>query len=140
MNTSTEKRNITENLPIYKCTTRYVHTLLEYSKNFNKDFKRTLCDTMCKKALELPFLIQKINVEINQEKKWGYISDFIAIFGTVKYMTQESCELRCISPGQLSVLSLLEEEIGKQATGWKHHVESVINKLNDLSSAVGERS
>jgi hypothetical protein len=129
--TPKEKRNITENLPIYKCTVRYVHTLLEYSKNYNRDFKRTLCDSMCRNALELPLLLQKINVEIDTSKKWGYISDFIAKFGAIRFMTQESCELKCISRGQLGVLSLMEEEIGRQATGWKHHIESLLLKKEE---------
>lgn len=109
---------LSNELPVYIDTLKYIQAVINTNKNFPRDIKHTIGQKWIEKSIELPTYIVKANMFKSERE--AYLTDFICEFEFCKMVVNLAGENRWISRKQQSNLMYLEAQIGKQVTAWKN--------------------
>ncbi len=108
---------LTSELKVYKDMVTLTNKVLDAREHFSKGFKYAFGDRLLITALDCCELIQFANMD--RAKRFQYLTDFTAKFGTLRLMLSICRDRRQISLTETTDLILLVDEIGKEITGWK---------------------
>ena len=106
---------LAEELSIYKATYDLVLVIFNLVKNFKKEYKYTLGESLKKEAIKAITNIYRAN--INQEKK-EYLAKARENIEVIRLYVRLSKDLHQISVKQLAHISGYLENVSKQLTGW----------------------
>ena len=119
---------LSNELPVYIDTLKYIQAVINTNKNFPRDIKHTIGQKWIEKSIELPTYIVKANMFKSERE--AYLTDFICEFEFCKMVVNLAGENRWISRKQQSNLMYLEAMIGKQVTAWKNASKPRYRKRN----------
>ena len=103
-------------LPIYKAAYDLLKLAAEITRNFPRDFKRSIGEKVRDECVEIVTLIFKANVSTN---KVPHIETLLERVQVIELLLRLSKDLRFISTKQYSSVIDITDQIGKQSTGWK---------------------
>lgn len=118
---------LSNELPVYIETYRYIQAVLDTHKNFPRDIKHTIGQEWIRVAVSLPTFIVRANMFKSERE--AYLTDFICEFEHCKLIVRLAGDNRWISRKQQSNLMYLEATIGKQVTAWKNASTKRYRKL-----------
>jgi hypothetical protein len=103
-------------LPIYKETYSLLLTLFKLTRNFNREYKYTIGQSMKNTGMEMVQHIFKAN---STKDKANVLSDLSDCFEILKLQLRLCMDMRLISIQQHADVWKTIDSIGKQLTGWK---------------------
>lgn len=104
-------------LPIYRDSYQLLLEIYQVTNKFARDFKYTLGQDMKRDSLALFRYLYGANMSI--EKRREYLDNFLTSFELLKIEMRLCADLKILSLNKLAQLSLLMDNISKQANGWK---------------------
>lgn len=105
-------------LPIYKTTYELLHLVTQKTKNFPKDFKYTLGNTLRDECVDLVVFIYNAN---SKKKKEEFVEKILERVQVVELLIRLSKDMRLINLEAVSQIVILTDSIGRQAQGWLKH-------------------
>jgi len=106
---------LAEELPIYKATYDLTLVVFKFVKNFNKEYKYTIGESLKKETIEAITNIYRAN--INENKK-EYLVNARENIEVIRLYVRILKDLRQISLKQLVFVNGHLENVSKQLTGW----------------------
>ena len=106
---------LAEELPIYKACYDLVLVIFNLAKNFNKEFKYTLGESLKNEAVKAVTNIYRANCT---SEKAGYIKTARENIEVIRLYVRLLKDLRQISVKQLVFINGNIENVSKQLTGW----------------------
>lgn len=106
---------LTEELPIYKATYDLVLIIFRFSKNFSKEYKYTIGESIKKEAIEAVTNIYRANSNIDKKPHLEKARENIEVLRIYIRLLKD---LHQISTKQLVYVNGYIENISKQLTGW----------------------
>lgn len=103
-------------LSIYKSAYELLVQAAQITRNFPRDFKKSVGDKVRDECVEIIVLIFKANVSYN---KLPHIESLQERLQVVELLLRLSKDMRFISTKQYAAVIEITDEIGKQSTGWK---------------------
>lgn len=110
---------LSNELPIFLETYKFVNTILPMIEKLPKQAKYTLGSKLINEALELFEYIQLANSTMWKDGRKEYIEKFIIKFSLVKVLIRILVDNKHITFKQHAQLLPFIDSIGKQATAWK---------------------
>ena len=107
---------LTEELPIYKATYDMVLVIFGFVKNFNKEYKYTIGESIKKEAIEAVTNVYRANC--NQDKT-KHLTKARENIGVIRLYVRLSKDLHQINVKQLVFINGYLENVSKQLTGWQ---------------------
>lgn len=107
---------IYKELSIYKSAYELLVQAAQITKNYPRDFKKSIGDKVRDECVAIIVLIFKANTAYN---KIPHIESLLEHLQVVELLLRLSRDMRFISIGQYSKVIEITDEIGKQSTGWK---------------------
>ena len=104
-------------LPIYRDSYLLLTEIYKATNKFSRDFKYTLGQDMKRDCLSLFRYLYGANVEV--AKRQEYIDSFLTSFELLKIELRLCVDLNILSIKQLAHLSLIMDNIARQAKGWR---------------------
>lgn len=105
-----------KDLPIYKAAYDLLSVAADVTRNFPRDFKRSIGEKVRDECVEIIVLIFKANVA---QHKIPHIENLLERVQVVELLLRLSRDKRFISTRQYSSVIDITDTIGKQSTGWK---------------------
>lgn len=106
---------LAEELPIYKATYDLVLVVFRLVKNFTKEYKYTLGESIKKEAIEAVTNIYRANVK---KDKTEYLEKTRENIEVLRLYIRLAKDLKCISVKQIAFVNGHIENVSKQLTGW----------------------
>lgn len=103
-------------LPIYQAAYDLLMQAANITRNYPRDFKRSIGEKVRDECVEIITLIFKANVAHN---KVPHIENLLERVQVVELLLRLSKDMRFISTGQYSKVIEITDSIGKQSSGWK---------------------
>ena len=107
---------IHKELSIYKAAYELFVLAAQITRNYPRDFKRSIGEKVRDECVEIITLIFRANVSHN---KIPHIEKLLEHVQIVELLLRLSKDMRFISTGQYSSVIEITDAIGKQSTGWK---------------------
>lgn len=107
---------IYKELSIYKSAYSLLVQAAQITRNYPRDFKKSIGDKVRDECVEIIVLIFKANVSYN---KIPHIEKLLEHVQVVELLLRLSKDMRFISTSQYAKVIEITDEIGKQSTGWK---------------------
>ena len=103
-------------LPIYKSAYDLLSAAADVTRNFPRDFKRSIGEKVRDECVEIIVLIFKANVAAY---KIPHIDNLLERLQVVELLLRLSKDKRFISTKQYAQVIEITDQIGKQSSGWK---------------------
>jgi len=103
-------------LPIYKSAYDLLSAASDVTRNFPRDFKRSIGEKVRDECVEIIVLIFKANVAAH---KIPHIDNLLERLQVVELLLRLSKDKRFISTKQYAQVIEITDQIGKQSSGWK---------------------
>lgn len=107
-------------LPVYKATYDLLLTIFRFTKNFSKEYKYTIGESLKKETLELLSLIYRANVNKNPAQVLTEAKEKIEV---IRLFVRVMKDLQQISLKQFVHVNLSVEQVSKQLTGWQKSLQ-----------------
>lgn len=104
-------------LPIYRDSYQLLLEIYQITNKFSRDFKYTLVQDMKRDVLALFRYLYEANMSVEKIKE--YIDKFLTSFELLKVEMRLCTDLKILSMSKLAQLSLLMDNISRQAHGWR---------------------
>jgi|DewCreStandDraft_4_1066084.scaffolds.fasta_scaffold02360_9 hypothetical protein len=117
--------SLTEELPIYKASYDMVLVIFQLVKNFNKEYKYTIGESIKNETIKLITNIYRANCSRN---KIEYLNTARENLEVIRLYIRLTKNLHQISVKQLAYVSLHIENISKQLAGWYKSQNKVTNE------------
>lgn len=104
-------------LPIYRDSYQLLLEIYQITNKFARDFKYTLGQDMKRDVLDLFRDLYGANMSIENRRE--HLNKFLASFELLKVEMRLCADLKILSLNKLAQLSLLMDNISKQAKGWR---------------------
>lgn len=114
-----------DTLPIFLDAYKLLLELYQTTAKFTHEHKYALGQDIKKDSLELLRLIYQAN---HHKNKAPYLENFMSVFEVLKLELRLCYDINAISLKKNVHLSLIMEQIGRQAAAWKKHEEKNSNK------------
>ncbi len=107
-------------LPVYKASYDLVIAIFQFSKNFKREYKYTLGESLKKETLDLLMLIYRANVRYDKLEVIQKAREQIEM---IRLMIRILKEMREISLHQFVAVNIIIEEVSKQLSGWQKSIK-----------------
>ncbi len=107
-----------DKLPVYKISYDLLTQIFELVKNFSRDYKYTLWESIKKEILDLIIIIYKTN---SHRQKLEYIQSARESIETVRVLIRLSKDLRQINLDRFIEINKMIESISKQLNAWEKY-------------------
>ena len=114
---------IVEELPIYKATYELVLIIFRFTKNFNREYKYTIGESLKNEVVEAVTNIYRANS--NKDKR-PYLKKARENIEVIRLYVRLLKDLHQISTKQLVYVNGYIENISKQLTGWYKSQNKII--------------
>ena len=105
-----------DELPVYKASYDLLLEIFQFTKNFNKEFKYTVGESLKKETTELITLIYRANSKI---EKHDVIQEARERIEVIRLFIRLMKDLRQISVKRFTLVNKQVENVSKQLTGWQ---------------------
>jgi|TARA_B100001971_G_C18029732_1_gene451883 hypothetical protein len=105
-----------DELPVYKASYDMLLEIFLFTKNFNKEFKYTVGESLKKETTELITLIFRAN---SKRDKMDIIQDARERIEVIRLYIRLMKDLRQISVKKFAMINKHVENVSKQLTGWQ---------------------
>jgi hypothetical protein len=111
-----------DELPVYKASYDLLLEIFRFTKEFNREFKYTVGESLKKETLELITLIYRAN---SKKEKWETLQAAREKIEVIRLFVRLMKDLRQISLDKFVQVNKQVENVSKQLTGW----QKSLNKL-----------
>ena len=115
-------------LPIYRDTYLLLSEIYRATSKFPRDYKYTLGQDMKRESLSLFRDLYGANV--SQENRKQHLSNFLTSFELLKIELRLCVDMNVLSIKKLAQLSLIMDNIAKQATSWRNASKAAVPRQN----------
>jgi len=115
-----------DELPVYKASYDLLVEIFQFTKNFKKEFKYTVGESLKKETLELITLIYRAN---SRKDKFAVLQEARERIEVIRLFIRLLKDLRQISLKKFVFINKRVENVSKQLTGWQKKSED--KKWND---------
>jgi len=105
-----------DELPVYKASYDLLLVIFQFTKNFNKEFKYTVGESLKKETTELITLIYRAN---SKKEKHDVIQEARERIEVIRLFIRLMKDLRQISVKRFALVNKQVENVSKQLTGWQ---------------------
>ncbi|MBN1480418.1 hypothetical protein EH223_20385 [candidate division KSB1 bacterium] len=110
-----------DELPVYKASYDLLLEIFKFTKNFAREYKYTIGESLKKETLELITLIYRAN---SKQEKWQTLQTAREHIEVVRLFVRLLKDLRQISLEKFVQVNKNIENVSKQLTGWQKTVKS----------------
>ncbi|MBL7046506.1 MAG: four helix bundle protein [Candidatus Marinimicrobia bacterium] len=110
-----------DELPVYKASYDLLVEIFRFTKNFNKEFKYTVGESLKKETVELITLIYRAN---SKKDKHAVLQEARERIEVIRLFIRLMKDLRQISVKRLAMINMQVENVSKQLTGWQKKLEN----------------
>jgi len=108
-----------DELPIYLSTYSFTLEIFKLVKDFPKEYKYTVGETLKKETLELIMLLYKINSTPQKERKGLLMNLARESVESIRLLLRLTHDLNLMRLKRFSYISLKLENISRQLAGWQ---------------------
>jgi hypothetical protein len=108
-----------KHLPIYRTSYELLVKITRLSRNFQRDFKYTLGDSLREETVRLVLTVYRANSALEKEK---LIEDVLEQIQILDLILRLSRDMHLVSTGAYSECVVLTDSLSQQAHGWKSAV------------------
>ena len=108
-----------DELPIYLSTYSFTLEIFKLVKDFPKEYKYTIGETLKKETLELIMLLYKINSTPQKERKELLMNLARESVEAIRLLLRLTHDLNLMRLKRFSYISLKLENISRQLAGWQ---------------------
>ena len=105
-----------DELPVYKASYDLLLAIFRFTKNFAKEFKYTVGESLKKETIDLITLIYRAN---SVEKKHAVLQQAREQIEVIRLLIRVMKDLRQISLETFVQVNMAVENVSKQLTGWQ---------------------
>ena len=113
-------------LPVYKATYDLLVEMFRFTKNFRREYKYTVGESLKKEKLALITLIYRAN---SRKDKYAVLQEARERIEVIRLFIRLLKDLKQISLKQFVLVNLQVENVSKQLTGWQHYSRKLKGKL-----------
>ena len=103
-------------LPVYKATYDLLLAIFQFTKNFSKEYKYTVGESLKKETIELIILIYRANSRTNKQDTLQTAREHIEV---VRLLIRLMKDMHQISVKVFTQINIQVENVSKQLTGWQ---------------------
>ena len=118
-----------DELPVYKASYDLLLEIFQFTKNFNKEFKYTVGESLKKETTELITLIYRAN---SKKEKHDVIQEARERIEVIRLFIRLMKDLRQISVKRFALVNKQVENVSKQLTGWQKKFKLKGNERDDI--------
>jgi hypothetical protein len=107
---------IYDELPVYKATYDLLLEMFRFTKNFNKEFKYTVGESLKKETIELITLIYRANSRSDKQATLQTAREHI---GVIRLLIRLMKDMQQISLKRFVEVNKQVENVSKQLAGWQ---------------------
>ncbi|OVE79376.1 hypothetical protein BVY01_02750 [bacterium I07] len=111
-----------DELPVYKASYDLLLEIFRFTKEFNKDFKYTVGESLKKETLELITLIYRAN---SKADKWQTLQTAREKIEVIRLFVRLMKDLKQISLQRFVQVNQRVENVSKQLTGWQKSMKEL---------------
>ncbi|MCK9254542.1 MAG: four helix bundle protein [Bacteroidales bacterium] len=111
-----------ESLPVYKATYDLLIEIFQFTKNFNKEFKYTIGESLKKETIELVILIYRANTKYQKADLLQMAREQIEV---IRLLIRVMKDMKQISLEKYVKVNQAVENVSKQLSGWQKSVKSL---------------
>ncbi len=105
-----------DELPVYKASYDLLIEIFRFTKNFSKEFKYTIGESLKKETTELITLIYRANSKIEKHDVLQEARERIEV---IRLFIRLMKDLKQISVKRFALINRQVENVSKQLTGWQ---------------------
>ncbi|MBT4155273.1 MAG: four helix bundle protein [Candidatus Marinimicrobia bacterium] len=105
-----------DELPVYKASYDLLLVIFQFTKNFNKEFKYTIGESLKKETTELITLIYRAN---SKKDKHDVLQEARERIEVIRLFIRLMKDLRQISVKRFVLVNKQVENVSKQLSGWQ---------------------
>ena len=107
-------------LPVYKSTYDLLIGIFQFTKDFGKEYKYTIGESLKKETIDLLTLIYRANIKKDKQEVIQEARERIEV---IRLFIRVMKDLRQISLKQFVQVNELVEQVSKQLAGWQKAVK-----------------
>jgi hypothetical protein len=109
-----------QELPVYKASYDLLLAIFEFTKNFNKDYKYTVGESLKKETTELLTLIYRAN---SRKDKVGVLQEARERIEVIRLFIRLMKDMKQINLKKFVEVNKSVENVSKQLTGWQKPIQ-----------------
>jgi hypothetical protein len=109
-----------QELPVYKASYDLLLAIFEFTKNFNKDYKYTVGESLKKETTELLTLIYRAN---SRKDKVGVLQEARERIEVIRLFIRLMKDMKQINLKKFVEINKTVENVSKQLTGWQKSIQ-----------------
>lgn len=109
-------------LPVYKSSYDLLLEIFQFTKEFTKEYKYTVGESLKKETIDLLVLIFRVNTRKDKEVVLQEARERIEV---IRLLIRLMKDLKQISLKKYVTVNVKVEEVSKQLTGWQRSVKSL---------------
>ena len=109
-----------DELPVYKASYDLLVEIFQFTKNFNREFKFTVGESLKKETLELITLIYRAN---SRRDKYQVLQEARERIEVIRLFVQLLKDLKQIGLKKFVQINKQVENVSKQLTGWLQKIK-----------------
>ena len=117
-----------DELPVYKASYDLLVEIFQFTRNFNREFKYTVVESLKKETLELITLIYRAN---SRHDKYQVLQEARERIEVIRLFVRLLKDLKQISLKKFVLVNKHIENVSKQLTGWQKKMKNNSEKTND---------
>lgn len=103
-------------LPVYKATYDLLLSIFQFTRDFNREYKYTVGESLKKETIELLTLIYRAN---SKYKKAEILQTAREQIEVIRLLIRLMKDMKQISLGKFVKINVVVENVSKQLTGWQ---------------------
>ena len=105
-----------DELPVYKATYDLLLEIFRFTKDFSKEYKYTVGESLKKETIELIMLIYRANSRVNKQATLQTTLEHIEV---IRLLVRLMNDMHQISLKRFVEVNTQVEKVSKQLTGWQ---------------------
>ena len=103
-------------LPVYKATYDLLLSIFQFTRDFNREYKYTVGESLKKETIELLTLIYRANSKFQKAEILQTAREQIEV---IRLLIRLMKDMKQISLGKFVKINVVVENVSKQLTGWQ---------------------
>ncbi len=117
-----------DELPVYKASYDLLVEIFQFTKNFNREFKYTIGESLKKETIELITLIYRAN---SRKDKFQVLQEARERIEVIRLFIRLLNDLKQISLKKFVFINKQIENVSRQLTGWQKKMKYDGEKTNE---------
>jgi len=118
-----------DELPVYKASYDLLVDIFQFTKNFNKEYKYTVGESLKKETLELITLIYRAN---SRKDKFQVLQEARERIEVIRLFIRLLKDLKQINLKKFVLINKQVENVSKQLTGWQKKMKFIKSEKTNV--------